>query len=36
MNVGMTVCPYAFLNAWTNFDDIFCECLGGSRNNLDK
>lgn len=27
---------YVFLNDWTEFDDIFCVCLGGSWDVLDS
>jgi len=27
---------YAFLNSWTDFDDIFSVCLNGSQDNLDS
>ena len=28
--------PCAFLNGWTDFDDIFRTCLNGSRDDLDS
>jgi len=35
----MIVCPnvlYAFLNGWTDVDDIFCVYLSGFRDDLDS
>jgi len=27
---------YAFLNWWTDFDELVCVCLSGSRDDLDS
>jgi len=27
---------YVFLNGWTNFDETFCVCLNGFRDDLDS
>jgi len=31
----MSYVLYAFLNDWTDFDEIFCVCLSGSRDEFD-
>jgi len=35
MNVFLYVL-YAFLDDWTDFDEIFCVCLSGSLDDLDS
>jgi len=36
-NECLSVCiPYAFLNSWTDFYEIFCMCLSGSLDDLDS
>jgi len=35
MNVCLYVL-YAFLNGWTDFDEVFCVCLSSSLDYLDS